>query len=241
MAKLNKGIMAFNQETRKKGKIIAVLSNSDYKVEVIIKQDKVTRARTTVLEDWKESVTVKYRKPNKRKEKRNYEPGNEFYNDVYAFHKAFGHPTSEKPTELPLDEYLNRSGYVIEELLEGLYGTVGGNIEEFEKVAEQLMMKFLNNKIKIVTQKKPVDDVLVAQADSLIDATYFINGMLVVAGIKPHNLFKIVQNANMGKLFPDGKPRYREGDGKIIKPDNWERDFAPEGRLKAELDRQIKG
>jgi predicted HAD superfamily Cof-like phosphohydrolase len=39
----------------------------------------------------------------------------------------------------------------------------------------------------------------------------------------------------MAKLFPDGKPRYRESDGKIIKPDGW---VAPEPKLKSEIERQ---
>lgn len=69
MAKLNKGTMAYNKESYKKGKIVTVLPSGDYKVEVIIKQDKVTRARTTVLEEWKESVTVKYRKKGEYKGK----------------------------------------------------------------------------------------------------------------------------------------------------------------------------
>lgn len=66
MAKLNKGIIAYNQTTHKKGKIIAVLPSGDYKVEVILSQDKETGVRKSVLEDWKEAVTVKYRKPNER-------------------------------------------------------------------------------------------------------------------------------------------------------------------------------
>jgi predicted HAD superfamily Cof-like phosphohydrolase len=38
----------------------------------------------------------------------------------------------------------------------------------------------------------------------------------------------------------DGKPRFREGDGKIVKPPHWEENFAPEPKLKAEIERQSK-
>ena len=38
----------------------------------------------------------------------------------------------------------------------------------------------------------------------------------------------------MAKLFPDGKPRFREG-GKILKPEGWQ---APEPQLRAEIERQ---
>ena len=67
MAKLNKKEMAFNTKTKTKGKITAILPSGDYKVEVIVKQDKEKGERTTRLEDWKEAVTVKYRKPGERK------------------------------------------------------------------------------------------------------------------------------------------------------------------------------
>lgn len=43
----------------------------------------------------------------------------------------------------------------------------------------------------------------------------------------------------MGKIWDDGKPRFRESDGKILKPPHWEANFAPEPRLKEEIQRQI--
>jgi predicted HAD superfamily Cof-like phosphohydrolase len=60
------------------------------------------------------------------------------------------------------------------------------------------------------------------QADSIIDLIYFALGTLVEMGIEPDDLFKIIQEANMTKLWEDGLPRYNKKDGKIIKPDNWE-------------------
>jgi predicted HAD superfamily Cof-like phosphohydrolase len=42
----------------------------------------------------------------------------------------------------------------------------------------------------------------------------------------------------MGKLFPDGKPRYHEITGKVLKPENWEEDFAPERKIKKEIEKQ---
>lgn len=55
----------------------------------------------------------------------------------------------------------------------------------------------------------------------MIDVIYFALGTLVEMGIEPDELFNIVQNANMSKLFPDGKPHYNE-IGKVIKPEGWE-------------------
>ena len=53
-------------------------------------------------------------------------------------------------------------------------------------------------------------------------------------GIEPDNLFQIVQEANMSKLWPDGKPHYNE-DGKTIKPSTW---VDPHNRLRKEIERQ---
>ncbi len=75
------------------------------------------------------------------------------------------------------------------------------------------------------------------QADAMIDLIYFALGTLVEMGIKPDDLFEIVQNANMSKLGADGKPIYNKKDGKIIKPENWE-DPAP--KIKFLIDNLIK-
>ena len=62
---------------------------------------------------------------------------------------------------------------------------------------------------------------IVKQADAMIDTIYFALGTLVEIAIEPDELFYIVQNANMSKLWPDGKPHYNEM-GKVIKPKGWE-------------------
>lgn len=64
-------------------------------------------------------------------------------------------------------------------------------------------------------------DDIVEQADAMIDVMYFALGTLVEMGIKPDRLFEIVHNANMSKLWKDGRPHYNS-DGKTIKPDTWE-------------------
>ena len=62
---------------------------------------------------------------------------------------------------------------------------------------------------------------------------YFALGTLVEMGIKPDELFDIIQKANMEKLGEDGKPIYNPKDGKIMKPQHWE-DPAP--KIKAYID-----
>lgn len=61
---------------------------------------------------------------------------------------------------------------------------------------------------------------IVEQADAMIDVMYFALGTLVEMGIKPDQLFEIVQKANMSKLWEDGKPHYNS-EGKTIKPSTW--------------------
>jgi len=73
---------------------------------------------------------------------------------------------------------------------------------------------------------------IVEQADAMIDVIYFALGTMVEMGIKPEKLFSIVQNANMSKLWEDGKPHYN-ADGKTIKPAGWQ---DPHGLLKEAIE-----
>jgi hypothetical protein len=69
---------------------------------------------------------------------------------------------------------------------------------------------------------------LVGVVDALQDLKYFIYGTELALGIPSEPCFLAVHDANMDKLFPDGKPRYREGDRKVIKPEGW---VGPEDRI----------
>lgn len=75
-------------------------------------------------------------------------------------------------------------------------------------------------------------DEVVEQADAMIDTIYFALGTLVELGVEPEALFEIVQEANMSKLWADGKPHFNE-DGKTIKPEGWE---DPHHKLKAAIE-----
>jgi predicted HAD superfamily Cof-like phosphohydrolase len=73
------------------------------------------------------------------------------------------------------------------------------------------------------------------QADAMIDVIYLALGTLVEMGVRPQELFRIVHEANMSKCWEDGKPRYRESDGKVIKPPAWK---DPIPRIEREIERQ---
>ena len=77
---------------------------------------------------------------------------------------------------------------------------------------------------------------VVEQADAMIDTIYFALGTLVEMGVQPDVLFRIVQHANMSKLWEDGKPHYNEM-GKVIKPKGWEN---PHSKLQLAIKRMYK-
>jgi len=74
------------------------------------------------------------------------------------------------------------------------------------------------------------------QADAMVDLIYFALGTLVEMGVRPGRLFDIVHEANMKKLWPDGKVHYA-ADGKVIKHPSWQ---PPEPQLITEIDRQLR-
>ena len=78
---------------------------------------------------------------------------------------------------------------------------------------------------------------VIGQADAMIDLIYFALGTMVEMGVMPDELFDIVHQANMTKLWPDGKVHYGP-DGKVIKHPSWQ-DPAP--KLLQEVERQANG
>jgi predicted HAD superfamily Cof-like phosphohydrolase len=74
------------------------------------------------------------------------------------------------------------------------------------------------------------------QADAMIDLIYFAVGTMVEMGVRPEALFDIVHRANMTKLWPDGKPRFRD-DGKTVKPPTW---VDPDDAISEEIERQSR-
>ena len=74
---------------------------------------------------------------------------------------------------------------------------------------------------------------VVEQADAMIDTIYFAIGTLVELGIEPTVLFDIVQDANMSKIWADGKPHFNEM-GKTIKPEGWQ---DPHDKLKKAIEK----
>ena len=91
-----------------------------------------------------------------------------------------------------------------------------------------------------VRSKREAEISLVGQVDALIDMLYFTYGSFVLMGVDPERIFDIVHQANMGKIFPDGKAHFDPVTHKILKPDDWEEKYAPEPAIERELERQIQ-
>lgn len=123
---------------------------------------------------------------------------NKSQKQVREFHKAFNHPIADKPTLLSFKRKNFRYDLMKEELDEFM-GAIGCP-----------------------------PNVLIDEIDALIDLLYFTYGTLVEMGIDAEEMFDIVQECNMNKLGPDGKPIYRD-DGKVLKPDGW---VGPEEKIK---------
>ena len=56
------------------------------------------------------------------------------------------------------------------------------------------------------------------EVDALVDCLYFVIGTAVEMNVDLSEPFEMVHNANMQKLFPDGKPHYNQ-DNKVINPE----------------------
>lgn len=75
----------------------------------------------------------------------------------------------------------------------------------------------------------------VDQADAMIDLMYFALGTMVEIGVEPEQIFNIVHEANMSKVWEDGSVRYHPETGKILKPPTF---IKPEPLIKLEILRQ---
>jgi len=167
----------------------------------------------------------------------NYRGLNVTYQQVKEFHQAFNQPVAEKPSVLETERGLNRMIWTGEELVEFLHAS-SKNEEEFTNLYNKFLEGLNKAFFKSLACEYVQDETerMVAQADALTDTAYFVNGSFVEMGIKPQQLFEIVQNSNMSKLFTDenGKKfaKYRDGDGKVLKSPDF---FPPEEKLKEEI------
>lgn len=159
------------------------------------------------------------------------------YQSVAKFHEIFDPVAKNAPHALTTSEALKRAHFIQEELVE--YVWASGESENFDVLCEALKQSIDLAQQKVKAKEHP-HSAVVQQSDALLDLLYFIYGTFVKMNVDPNPLFAIVHQANMGKVFPDGKPHYDAVTHKVLKPDDWEEKFAPEERLQAEIDRQTE-
>lgn len=160
------------------------------------------------------------------------------FDAVREFHRVMDGEVQVEPRCYETEEAGHRSDFKIEEIVEFIQATVSSDHELDEAVAH--LHQVLDKAHAKVKKKGLPADRMVAQVDALVDLLYLTYGSFVLMGIDPEEIFSIVHRANIGKIFPDGKAHYDPVTHKILKPENWEVDYAPEPFLKAEIERQIQ-
>ena len=160
------------------------------------------------------------------------------FNKVKAFHHMMDERTQEEPKAWDLEGATHRADFKIEELVE--FVRASSNSDEDFQAAVSEMHQALDKAVTKVSKNIPAKQDLIGQVDALIDTLYFTYGSFVLMGVDPERIFEIVHQANMGKVFPDGKAHFDPVTHKILKPDDWEEKYAPEPAIKKEIERQIK-
>ncbi|HEO7585811.1 TPA: HAD-IIB family hydrolase [Streptococcus agalactiae] len=163
----------------------------------------------------------------------------ENFNKVKSFHLLMDGETIETPRLYDSKEAGFRSDFKVEEIVEFLYAASQGNQEVFDQSIRNLHLAIDKARDKVISKDHP-ETPLVGEVDALTDLLYLTYGSFVLMGVDPKPLFDTVHEANMGKIFPDGKAHFDPVTHKILKPDDWEEHFAPEPSIRRELDSQIQ-
>ena len=160
------------------------------------------------------------------------------FNKVKTFHHMMDERTQEEPKAWDVKGATHRAAFKLEELVE--FVRASSNSEDDFQQAIGDLHQALDKASEKVLQKIPAETTIVGQVDALIDTLYFTYGSFVLMGVDPERIFEIVHQANMAKIFPDGKAQFDPVTHKILKPEGWEEKHAPEPAIKKELERQIR-
>ncbi|HEM6116842.1 Cof-type HAD-IIB family hydrolase [Streptococcus pluranimalium] len=161
------------------------------------------------------------------------------FNKAKDFHLLMDGSVNHTPRLYSITEGGNRANFKVEEIVEFLYAASQGDHHDFTQSILNLHAAVDKAAQKVQSKTHP-ETPLVGEVDALTDILYFTYGSFVLMGVDPKPFFDIVHEANMGKIFPDGKAHFDPQTHKILKPDYWEDKFAPEPAIKKELDRQIQ-
>lgn len=155
---------------------------------------------------------------------------NKQFDQVKTFHAACGIEMPDKPTMLGNDNETNiHFNCEIKELSNRMkeYSKHEGGSPTCDRIS------YFLEEIAEFANAETIED----QVDAIIDLIYFSIGTFTLMGVKPEEIFNIVHSANMSKVGADGKVM-RDAQGKIQKPEGWQEQYAPEPRIRAEIERQ---
>ncbi len=170
---------------------------------------------------------------------KSFKSRDENFNKVKDFHRVMDGDTIETPKSYNLQEASFRSDFKVEEIVEFLYAASKSDKNQFTQAILDLHSAVDKAAMK-VQSKEHNESPLVGQVDALTDLLYFTYGSFVLMGVDPQPIFETVHEANMGKIFPDGKAHYDPVTHKILKPEHWQEQYAPEKAIKKELDKQLQ-
>lgn len=168
----------------------------------------------------------------------NFSSSDDNFNKVRDFHELMDGGLQDIPQAFTPEQASHRANFKAEELVEFLYASQE-NSEEFQEKIKNLH-DAIDQAVAKVSQHQPPSNQMVGQVDALADLLYFTYGSFTLMGIDPKPIFDTVHEANMGKIFPDGKAHFDPVTHKILKPADWQERFAPEPAIKLELDRQMR-
>jgi predicted HAD superfamily Cof-like phosphohydrolase len=136
------------------------------------------------------------------------------------------------PVKMSKEQVLFMIRMVMSELDE-LAATVTSNEDESNRLLLQALQSI--DKCHKFDYKDDIS-IIGAQADSMVDAWYYMLNSGCKHGMNLSKLFDIVHAANMAKRDPVTKTfNRRESDGKVIKPQGWQ-----EPDINKEIERQMK-
>lgn len=122
----------------------------------------------------------------------------------------------ERPVEMNRDQVLFSIRMVMSEMHE-----LACTVSETPEHATELMQTALGSMDLCKNCTYTPVSRIAAQADSFVDAWYYMLNSACKAGMNLDPIFKTVHNANMDKRDPETNTFLRREDGKVIKRPGW--------------------
>lgn len=151
------------------------------------------------------------------------------YEMLRDFQKTFNSPCNDTPTIIP---FCDNEENDTEAVVSAVRWAMTMAKAESNRQGSQVMFRasLLLEEVAELLEATTLED----QLDALVDIHYINTGNFVQMGVNYEGPFRIVHEANMSKLWPDGQVHLNEF-GKVIKPETF---ISPEPLLREEIERQ---